>query len=260
MHCTKKWPNSTHVQQLSDSLSAPNIYQTVIDAMAAKSDKSSKSTGRKAGAQGKSETRIIKKYANRRLYDTRLSQYVTLDDLAEMVRDGEDLQVVDAKTGEDLTRSVLAQIIFEAEAKGANMLPTNFLRDIIGFYGDRLETVLPDYLEHTMAAFSSHQDQLRDQVKSMGTVFGIQQWEDIGERNMAMFERAAEMFSPFGSRPAGAEARGASDRRSPEQTDDEAAEAPRQNEQLDALKSQLDALQRQLDGLTGDGDGDGSGD
>ena len=143
----------------------------------------------KAGTKDSSGPFVIKKYANRRLYDTRASRYVTLDNLAEMVRDGEEFKVVDAKTGEDLTHSVLTQIIFEAEAKGANMLPTNFLRHVIGFYGDSLQSLLPEYLEHTMAAFSSNQDQLREQMSGMGNLFGLQQWEEIGRRNMAMFGR-----------------------------------------------------------------------
>ncbi len=215
----------------------------------AEKSKTSRKTGKSTsaeggGAQSGDEKIVIKKYANRRLYDTRASCYVTLDNLASMVRDDEDFIVVDAKTGEDLTRSVLAQIIFEAEAKGANMLPTNFLRHVIGFYGDSLQSMLPDYLEHSMAAFSNHQNQLRDQMKNMGSALGMSQYEEIGRRNMAMFEQAAEMFSPFGPGFGG----GASK----ENEDDAPAEqaAPADDKKFDALKSQLDALQRQLDGLS----------
>ncbi|MCZ6605562.1 MAG: polyhydroxyalkanoate synthesis repressor PhaR [Alphaproteobacteria bacterium] len=201
----------------------------------------------KARNAGEPETIIIKKYANRRLYDTRASRYVTLENLAEMVRAGDAFEVVDAKTGEDLTRQVLAQIIFDAEAKGANMLPTNFLRHIIEFYGDSLQSLLPEYLDHTMAAFSGNQSKLRDQMGQTGSMLGMQQWEEIGRRNMEIFERAAEMFSPFATGPGSTSSLDEAEEPASGSKDDP---ADRDGEQLDALKSQLDALQRQLDGLT----------
>lgn len=226
--------------------------------MAGKSTKSRKSaksasahsaSAHNVGANTDGETIIIKKYANRRLYDTRASQYVTLDNLAAMVRNDEDFVVVDAKTGENLTRSVLAQIIFEAEAKGANMLPTNFLRQIIGFYGDSLQSMLPDYLEHTMTAFSTHQNELRGQLSQMGTAFGLPQYEEIGRRNVAMFERATEMFSPFGAGFGAGEPQQSKDEAPVEASEGEGAGAD--NKKLDTLKAQLDALQRQLNELDG---------
>jgi len=221
--------------------------------MAEKTKKSKASATRNGSAAtgGEGDPVIIKKYANRRLYDTRSSRYVTLEDLAEMVRDGDDFMVLDAKTGEDLTRPVLTQIIFEAEAKGANMLPTGFLRHVIKFYGDSLQSLLPDYLEHTMAAFSGNQTKLREQLTPVGSMFGLQQWEDIGRRNMELFERAAEIFSPFGAGLGAGDSQqppAAGDRASDQ--GDEGAPTGDRDEQLDALKAQLDTLQAQLNTLT----------
>jgi polyhydroxyalkanoate synthesis repressor PhaR len=144
---------------------------------------------------------VVKKYANRRLYNTESSSYITLDNLAEMVRKGRDFVVYDAKSGEDITRSVLTQIIVEEEGKGRAMLPTNFLRQLIGFYGDQMQSVVPRYLEQAMTAFSEQQEQMRAAMQksmgSMGTLFPFGNMEEIGRQNMAMMERALSLFSPF---------------------------------------------------------------
>jgi polyhydroxyalkanoate synthesis repressor PhaR len=142
-------------------------------------------------------TVVVKKYANRRLYNTETSSYITLDNLAEMVRAGRDFAVYDAKTGEDITRGVLTQIIVEEESKGRAMLPTAFLRQLIGFYGDSVQSLVPRYLEQAMAAFSRQQTQMRAAMQqTMGNFFpfGI---EEVGRQNMAMMERAMSLFSPF---------------------------------------------------------------
>jgi len=152
------------------------------------------------------EPTIIKKYANRRLYDTGRSSYVTLDDLCEMVKEGHDFVVKDAKSGEDLTRSVLTQIIVDQESKGEhNLLPTGFLRKLIGFYGENVETLVPGYLEQTMDIFVKNQEHLAAQINksfesmnSMNNVFpGAPSLEDINRQNMEMFERTMKMFAPY---------------------------------------------------------------
>jgi polyhydroxyalkanoate synthesis repressor PhaR len=144
---------------------------------------------------------VVKKYANRRLYNTESSSYITLDTLAEMVRGGRDFVVYDAKTGDDITRSVLTQIIVEEESKGRAMLPTGFLRQIIGFYGDSMQTLVPRYLEQAMSSFARQQEQMRLAMQqTMGNFFpfGI---EEVGRQNMAMMERAMSLFSPFSRNP-----------------------------------------------------------
>ena len=140
---------------------------------------------------------VIKKYANRRLYNTAKSSYVTLDHLAQMVRDGQDFVVYDAKTGEDITRSVLTQIIFEEEAKGQNMLPISFLRQLIRLYGDTLQGVVPGYLEASMEAFSRNQETLREQVTAaFGANPALANFEQMARSNMEFFENAMLMFAP----------------------------------------------------------------
>lgn len=145
------------------------------------------------------EPTVIKKYANRRLYDTGRSSYVTLEDLCEMVKEGHDFVVYDAKSGEDLTRSVLTQIIVDQESnEGQSLLPINFLRQLIGFYGDNLSPLVPNYLEHTIQAFAQNQEQMRAHInKSMEGMFPVPNLEEINKQNMAMFENAMRMFRPF---------------------------------------------------------------
>ncbi|MFC3124015.1 polyhydroxyalkanoate synthesis repressor PhaR [Pseudoroseomonas globiformis] len=156
-----------------------------------------------SGAAGQAEgeakpTVVIKKYANRRLYNTEASSYVTLDDLARMVREGRHFAVYDAKSGEDITRSVLTQIIVEEESKGRSLLPTSFLRQLIGLYGDSLQSVVPRYLEMTMGSFARQQEQMRSSVENaIGGFNPLVGLEELGRQNMAMMERAMSLFSPF---------------------------------------------------------------
>lgn len=154
---------------------------------------------------GADQPTVIKKYANRRLYDTGRSSYVTLDDLCEMVKDGIDFVVYDAKSGDDITRSVLTQIIVDQESKGENLLPTGFLKNLIGFYGDNIQSVVPNYLEQTLEAFVKNQEQIRDQInqsfENMGGMFppmpGATNFEEMSRKNIEMFENTMKMFMPF---------------------------------------------------------------
>ena len=187
-----------------------------------------------------SEVITIKKYANRRLYNTAESTYVTLDDLAKMVQQGVEFSVHDAKTGEDITRSVLTQIIVEQESKGNNLLPTGFLRQLISFYGDNLQGLVPQYLEMTMQSFARNQEQMRSYLENaLGGMYPFSSFEEMSRKNMAMFEQAMKMMTPF--HPAEEES-------SPPKGDAPAAAAS--GETLDALKSQLEAMQKQLDSLS----------
>lgn len=155
---------------------------------------------------------VVKKYANRRLYNTESSSYVTLEDLAMMIRQGRDFVVYDAKSGEDITRSVLTQIIVEEESKGGSLLPEPFLRQLIHFYGDQMGGLVPRYLEAAMGAFTGQQDQWRSQMQGAVTGFNPFDLTEISRNNMAMIERAMGMFNPFagvpgmaaGARPEGA--------------------------------------------------------
>ena len=149
---------------------------------------------------GKSGGKVtIKKYANRRLYDTESSAYITLDRLAQMVREGREFEVVDAKTGEDITRQVLTQIIVDEEARGATMLPINFLKQLIGLYGNSMQAVVPEYLDAAMDAFKRNQ-------KALGDAFSGNAFADIAKRNMAMFEDASRVFTNGGKKAAAASA------------------------------------------------------
>lgn len=143
---------------------------------------------------------VIKKYPNRRLYNTETSVYVTLEDLAQLVKDGRDFLVQDAKSGEDLTRQVLTQIIFELETRGNPMLPTHFLRSVIRFYDDSMSGTLQHYLDASMRAFMSNQEKLRTYTtRAMQEFSPLSQFEDMARHNMAFFEKAFSMFKPFGS-------------------------------------------------------------
>ena len=154
---------------------------------------------------GKDEPTVIKKYANRRLYDTGRSSYVTLDDLREMVQEGHDFVVVDAKSGEDLTRGVLTQIIADQESTDETLLPTNFLKTLIGFYGDNAQPFLPSYLEQTMSVFAQNQENMQKQfAKSFSEMHEVEKifsptmdLEELTRRNMEMFEKAMKMVPPF---------------------------------------------------------------
>lgn len=140
---------------------------------------------------------VVKKYANRRLYNTESSSYITLENLAEMVRIGRDFVVYDAKTGDDITRGVLTQIIVEEEGKGRSLLPTGFLRQLIGCYGDSMQGLVPNYLEQAMKSFASQQEQMRTAMQqTMGTFLPFRV-DEVSRQNAAMMERAMNLFSPF---------------------------------------------------------------
>ena len=147
---------------------------------------------------------VIKKYANRRLYDTGRSSYVTLEDLCQMVKDGQDFIVYDAKSGDDLTRQVLTQIILDQESKGENMLPESFLKQLIGFYGDSLQSVVPNYLEQAFEAFAKNQEDFRAQMQKsmenmsiMNPMASMPSFEDINRQNRELFENAMKAWAPF---------------------------------------------------------------
>src|SRR5579864_8831111 len=148
------------------------------------------------GATAK-EPVVVKKYANRRLYNTATSSYVTLEDLAKMIKDGGDFVVYDAKTGEDITRSVLTQIIVKQEQKGQNLLPISFLRQLISFYGDSMQFLVPGYLEQAMIAFAKNQEQMRDSLRATFGMFPFGQFEEVSKQNMKLFEGALKMLVPF---------------------------------------------------------------
>jgi len=209
-----------------------------------------------AGENTTAEKIVIKKYANRRLYNTAKSSYVTLDDLAKMVRAGQDFAVYDAKSGDDITRSVLTQIIFEEEAKGQSMLPTNFLRQIISLYGDVLQGAVPSYLEASMEAFAQNQERIR---QAFGGANPITNFEAITRSNMEWFEQAMRMFSPFGPGAAGGAGVGTAPGPGAAKaagTNGEAASKAAQkpakdlSQDLDQLQRQLSEMQSQLEKLT----------
>jgi polyhydroxyalkanoate synthesis repressor PhaR len=184
----------------------------------------------------------IKKYANRRLYNTATSSYVTLDDLCHMVKENQDFVVYDAKTGEDITRPVLTQIIVEEESKGQNLLPINFLRQLIAFYGDSLQSLVPRYLDYSMNSFARNQEQMRRYVQSaFDGLFPFGSLEEMSKQNMALMEKALSMFVPFG------EAKGQpgeAGKAEPSRGAPAGAEAA-----LADLKQQIDALQKQIESL-----------
>lgn len=190
---------------------------------------------------GKSPEIIIKKYANRRLYDTSTSQYVTLDYLRDLVKKGTDFQVVDAKSGDDLTRGVLAQIIFEEEARGANLLPVDFLRQLIGFYGDSLQTVVPGYLQMSMNSFAQQQEEFRERMTEAMTSpqASMAMIEEQTRRNMEMFGQAMRMFSPFAGQE---DAASDTTRTAPEKDGKDGEDLGAMREELDAMRAKLDQL------------------
>jgi polyhydroxyalkanoate synthesis repressor PhaR len=186
----------------------------------------------------------IKKYANRRLYNTGTSTYVTLEDLASMVKTGDDFVVFDAKTGEEITRSVLTQIIFEQENKeGQNLLPIAFLRQLIRFYGDSMQMLVPRYLEVSIESLTREQEKFRNQMAQAFGVGAFSSLEDHVRRNMEMFERAFAMFAPFARRESQAAAGEA-----------EAGAVPPKTGDIDDLRRQLDDMQRKVDRLSERGD------
>jgi polyhydroxyalkanoate synthesis repressor PhaR len=188
---------------------------------------------------------VIKKYANRRLYNTSTSTYVTLDDLSTMVKSGTDFLVYDAKTGEDITRSVLTQIIFEEENKGTNLLPINFLRQLIRFYGDSMQAFVPGFLEFSLENLGKEQEKFRTQLLDVWGGDAIKAMQDHAQRNMAMFGDAMKVFNPFAAVLGGA-VPGAPAPGKPAQPGAGGGE----RDDLQALKDQLAAMQQKLDTLT----------
>ena len=197
----------------------------------APSNAASPKAGPAAGSADTATPVVIKKYANRRLYNTETSSYITLEHLASMTREGRDFQVFDARTGEDITRSVLTQIVMEEEATGQTMLPVPFLRQIIAMYGDSMQAMVPHYLEASMAAFAENQDKFRNAA--------LKPFEQLTKQNLALFQAATSMLTaarPVTAKPAPTAAKPA---------------APADTE-LAQLKAQLAALQARLDGMAKD--------
>lgn len=202
-------------------------------------------------AMSKEKTVVtIKKYANRRLYNTGSSTYVTLEDLAEMVKSGEEFTVVDAKTSEDITRSVLAQIIFEQEGKsGQSLLPISFLRQLIGFYGDSMQMIVPTYLEFTIGKLVSDQQKFRDQMQAAFQTQALGQpsmkmfgaMEEQTRKNMSLFSQALAMFNPFNVSGHSTGAAG-----KPEESDPHTLDG----DDIEKMREEVRNMQRRLDGLT----------
>ena len=189
---------------------------------------------------------VIKKYANRRLYNTQSSSYVTLEHLSEMVKQGVDFVVYDAKTNDDITRSVLTQIIFEEESQGQSLLPIQFLRQLIGFYGNSMQAFLPSFLELSLASFTQQQERMRQQMTTLGPGGGGNAFEDQIRQNLQLFDRAMKMFSPFNF----AAATRTDDVPAPAPAASPAAAAPKPeaaDDALGALRKQLSDMQAQLD-------------
>ncbi len=210
--------------------------------------------GENAAGEKNGERVVIKKYANRRLYNTASSSYVTLEHLADMVREGVDFVVYDAKTGEDITRSVLTQIIFEEENRGGgqNLLPIQFLRQLIRFYGDQMQAFVPSYLEMSLENFAKQQERFRSQFAAMnpgaGAAGGLGVYEEQIRQNMALFDRAMKMFSPF---PYAGQGGAAEPAAAPKPA--EPAAPSKEVEALDELKKQMAAMQAQLEKLASKG-------
>jgi polyhydroxyalkanoate synthesis repressor PhaR len=181
---------------------------------------------------------VIQKYANRRLYNKATSSYITLDDLSKMVKDGVDFVVNDAKTGEDITRKVLTQIIFEEEGRGQNLLPVPFLRQLIGFYGDRMQAFLPSYLELSLESFIKQQDRMREKFTAVAPVPVLGMFDEQVRQNMALFDRAMKMFTPFSYR---------NEETAPDKPEATSAAA---DESLSEIKRQMAAMQEQIAALS----------
>ena len=195
---------------------------------------------------------VIKKYANRRLYNTSTSTYVTLDDLSSMVKSGTDFLVYDAKTGEDITRSVLTQIIFEEENKGTNLLPINFLRQLIRFYGDSMQAFVPGFLEMSLSNLGKEQDKFGSQMLEAWGADPFKAMQEQTTRNMAMFTDAMKVWNPFAAamgNPMGTGQGSTPPQGQPQQPRPQAA--PPAKDDLQALKDQLAAMQQKLDTIAG---------
>jgi polyhydroxyalkanoate synthesis repressor PhaR len=196
-------------------------------------------SGAGAGAEGagaKPAPVVIKKYANRRLYNTSTSSYVTLDDLSRMVKEGREFVVFDAKSGDEITRAVLTQIIVEEEQKGQNLLPIGFLRQLISLYGDSMQWLVPRYLDQAMAAFALNQEQMRKSLQqTFGGIFPFGKLEEMGKQNLALFEQTMKMFAPF-TAPGAAPAK--------------PAEKPEAEGDIKELNDRINTLQKLVEELT----------
>jgi polyhydroxyalkanoate synthesis repressor PhaR len=194
----------------------------------------------KKSGEGGAEGVVIKKYANRRLYNTSTSAYVTLEDLSQMVHEGVDFVVKDAKTGDDITRTVLGQIIFEQESHGENLLPVQFLRQLIRFYGDSMKTFLPSYLEMSIEAFAKQQEAMQKQFTgAVGGANAYSVFEEMTRQNMAIFQDAMRMFLPTAGRPL-----------TPTSPAADAGQAPSGSD-IESLRREMEAMRARLDKLSG---------
>lgn len=198
----------------------------------------------------KSDPIVIKKYANRRLYNTASSAYVTLDDLSQMVKDGSDFVVHDAKSGENITRQVLTQIIFEEEAKGENLLPIDFLRQLIRFYGDSMQAFVPSYLQFSMEHLTREHERLREEMVGTAGTEMIKSMEDQARKNMSMFQDAMQLFNPFAAIQ---NVNGAAPETAEEPAKPETETEPEASSETDLkeLRNQIKTMQSQIEKLAG---------
>jgi polyhydroxyalkanoate synthesis repressor PhaR len=196
---------------------------------------------------------VIKKYANRRLYNTATSAYVTLDNLSDMVHQSIDFVVYDAKSGDDITRGVLAQIIFEEESRGQNLLPIQFLRQLISFYGDSMQSLLPTYLEMSLDGFAKQQERFRAQFSqafgNTNALPGIGYFDDQVAHNLAMYDRAMRLFSPFAFVNSGVNSGVNSATQSAPESKSTTPPTDTKSDELTDLKEQLQAMKAQIDKL-----------
>ena len=225
--------------------------------VAHRSPDSSKAADDARAHKGAPAPAIVKKYANRRLYNTATSSYVTLEELSQMIRRGEEFVVFDAKTGDDITRSVLTQIILEEDAKGRNLLPIGFLRQLIGFYDHQMQSFVPRYLEVSLESFARNQDQIRGYMENtVGRFFPLAQLEDMARQNLVLFQRAATMFQPF---PPGGETpsddAGTTKPETPPAAQSSSGKTPAGpglDQEVRELREQMETLRQQLTAMTRD--------
>jgi polyhydroxyalkanoate synthesis repressor PhaR len=197
---------------------------------------------------GSAEPVIIKKYANRRLYNTATSSYVTLDDLAGMVRKSQDFIVYDAKTNDDITRSVLTQIIVVEESKGTNLLPVSFLRQLIALYGDSLQALVPKYLEHSMSSFTQNQERMRQYINNaLGGIFPFGSLEELSRRNMEFLDTAFRAFNPLLASKNAKEGAKPEPETKPSPTPTPANESGK--DALGELQKKINALEKQIEAM-----------
>ena len=197
----------------------------------------------------KDEPVIVKKYANRRLYNTDTSTYVTLEDLGQMVRSDRDFVVYDAKSGDDLTHSVLTQIIVEQESKGHNLLPIPFLRQLIRFYDDSVGKLVPSYLQFSLDSLTKEQEKFRKQMKDTFGVSGFDSMQEQAKKNMAVFEQTLGMFTPF-VKPGGSDTENSGPTKSKNAETSQKKTTSSKDDELIELKNQLTEMQKQIDKLS----------